>query len=277
MKSELYHYCSFDAFLAILKNKTIKFSDITKSNDFAEINLLWNKYAECIEKTCSNPIAHTLLNHEIKNQMEQTDFLVACFTSEADMLHMWSCYANEGVAIGFDQQKMREWCNRISIYDNAVTLNDNTNNSSEFVRFDEVAYFGKDKLETHILDRCKGIEFVDERFEEIFKNAPFSKTDFWKIENEWRISISLIYSTQLLQLEIPKEIQIPRKLEMFVESKNGFQNCICCYVPFEQEMITSIILAPNCRVSEKEIEKILLINNFDPNKIDIRQSTGTLR
>ena len=277
MESELYHYCSFEAFLAILKNKTIKFSDITKSNDFAEISLLWNKYAEYIEKRCLNKAPPAMLKYEIKQQMNQTDFLVACFTSESDMLHMWSCYANEGVAIGFDQQKMREWCSRISIYDNAVTLNDKTNSSSEFVRFDKITYFDKDELETQISEQCKGMEFVTDRFEEIFRKAPFSKTDFWKIENEWRIAISLIYSPRLEQGEIPKEIYVPQKLEMFVESKNGFQNCVYCCVPFDSTMITSIRLAPNCRVSKEDIEKILLINNFDPSAIDIYQSTGTLR
>lgn len=32
----VYHYCSLETFLNILKNKTIRLSDINKSNDFLE-------------------------------------------------------------------------------------------------------------------------------------------------------------------------------------------------------------------------------------------------
>ena len=35
----IYHYCTMDTFVSIIKNQTIRLSDITKSNDSME--LLW--------------------------------------------------------------------------------------------------------------------------------------------------------------------------------------------------------------------------------------------
>lgn len=37
----LYHYCSTDKCLSILKNQSIRLSDIQKSNDYRELNLLY--------------------------------------------------------------------------------------------------------------------------------------------------------------------------------------------------------------------------------------------
>lgn len=271
---KLYHYCSFDTFRSIIENKSIKFSDITKSNDRAEIIFLWSKYIEYIEKSSPNS---AFLKADIRNQLKKTDFLVACFTGEADNLHMWTTYASKGISIGFDECKIREWANKISVYDNAVILKESTEASNEIVKFDKVTYFDKNQIKNYISKQCENIEFIDEPFSKIFCNAPFSKNSFWEIENEWRISISLIYSSNQIKIEPLKDVKIPKKLLMKSESKNGFQSCIYCCVPFQPEMITSITIAPNCNVTEAEIEKLLLINGFNPNTITIKNSIGTLR
>lgn len=43
----LYHYCSWEAFEKIIANKTIRFSDVMKSNDSEEIIYL---FKQCWEK-----------------------------------------------------------------------------------------------------------------------------------------------------------------------------------------------------------------------------------
>lgn len=40
----LYHYCTIDTLKAILENKTLRLSDISKSNDSKEINFLFDEY-----------------------------------------------------------------------------------------------------------------------------------------------------------------------------------------------------------------------------------------
>ena len=37
IKESIYHYCGFNTFFTIIKNKTIRLSDVTQSNDHDEI------------------------------------------------------------------------------------------------------------------------------------------------------------------------------------------------------------------------------------------------
>lgn len=36
MKKSIYHYCSLETFSQIIKNKTIRLSDLNKTNDYME-------------------------------------------------------------------------------------------------------------------------------------------------------------------------------------------------------------------------------------------------
>lgn len=40
----LYHYCSLDTFLSIVQNRTIRLSDITKSNDAKELTWFFHNF-----------------------------------------------------------------------------------------------------------------------------------------------------------------------------------------------------------------------------------------
>ena len=99
MSDLVYHYCSIESFIKIVEGKSLKFSDIKKSNDYREIELLWQYYSEYIEKNSNNPCVKSSLKHFKDEQMNVTDFLVCCFSNTKDSLHLWNCYANKGVAI----------------------------------------------------------------------------------------------------------------------------------------------------------------------------------
>lgn len=47
--STLYHYCNVNSLKEILKNKTLRLSDIRKSNDPREITFLFEEYRKWIK------------------------------------------------------------------------------------------------------------------------------------------------------------------------------------------------------------------------------------
>ena len=46
----VYHYCSVDTFLKIIQNKSLRLSDIGKSNDYSELIYIENMIREEFEK-----------------------------------------------------------------------------------------------------------------------------------------------------------------------------------------------------------------------------------
>lgn len=273
----LYHYCSFETFLAIIKNKTIQLSEITKSNDSEEIEFLWEHYISYIKANTNSPIPSHMLRYEVDNQMANTDFLVTCFSEKRDSLHMWNCYAKGGVSIGFDYNKLRDWVNGIHVFDNGIAYD--KGGHYDQAHLDRVDYYSKELVEEFIESQCKNIKFVTDPFSDIFNKAPFAKTDFWEEEKEWRIAIPLIYHDKFVYDDIPEEVIIPKKVDMLVGPKGQFPLCVRCFVPFEPQMIVNITLAPDCKAELNDLKKTLHIYEFDHLNEDgnILISNGSLR
>jgi len=272
----LYHYCSVSSLIEILKNKTMKFSEITKSNDCEEIVFLWNQYLSYIEEFSNNQVAPHMLEYEIKNQLSKTDFFVTCFSEKQDDLHMWNCYAKEGICIGFNKEKLSSWAERIYPFDNGIVCG---KENHEGATFGKVEYYSKNAAKDFVKDKCTGIQFVTDAFMDVFNKAPLVKTDFWRQEAEWRISVPLIYGDGIDYDSIPKDsnVVIPQKVTSSIGSNGRFPLCINFYVPFEPEIIENIMLAPDCKVAPEDIKKMLHIYGFDFLIDKVLLSNGSLR
>ena len=66
-KNIVYHYCNLNTFYSIISNKTLRLSDITKSNDQLEIT--WAN--SIIRKVFSN--SYNVLKDEIQNKLKKED------------------------------------------------------------------------------------------------------------------------------------------------------------------------------------------------------------
>lgn len=125
METPLYHYCSNETFLNILKNKTIRLSDISKSNDYKETKWLVEYIEdEIIQRYKEDPFfrgqliygldeidALKLITKSIKERMlERNDalFYGACFSEKGDKLSQWRGYADDGhgISIGFNYESL---------------------------------------------------------------------------------------------------------------------------------------------------------------------------
>lgn len=118
--SLIYHYCSLDTFFQIIKNKTLRLSDLNKTNDYMEKK--WGM--QLLQETLRKELEHNGLNMDLQepywysdeahNHLEQLindisqylmhQSLITCFSLEKDLLSQWRAYGQdgEGVAIGFD-------------------------------------------------------------------------------------------------------------------------------------------------------------------------------
>ena len=54
----LYHYCSIDAFLSIISNKTLRLSDVKKSNDTLESKALLQFVEDNVMEIFQNEYSH---------------------------------------------------------------------------------------------------------------------------------------------------------------------------------------------------------------------------
>lgn len=122
--NSIYHYCSMDTFMAIIKNKTIRLSDLNKTNDYMEkrwankfiVDVLKNKLIEYAidmnleEDYWYDEESNTHLEYyekEIRRVLyNETPILITCFSEERDKLSQWRAYGNDGkgISIGFNKR-----------------------------------------------------------------------------------------------------------------------------------------------------------------------------
>ena len=122
----IYHYCSLNTFLTIIKNKTLRLSNIVKSNDYLERSYI----VSCCEKAISDYFQACFSNPDHQNPREIKDLVhkhllaavdefnqtallghAICFSREGDLLSQWRGYGDngKGVAIGFDRSVLERF------------------------------------------------------------------------------------------------------------------------------------------------------------------------
>ena len=161
MKKELFHYCSNKKCFSILESKTIRLSDIQKSNDYKELSLFFPKIFEYLEKIYiqkpfrfkysekTGEIAFKKLldqSYRFWNQKfitgEFSNF-VLCFSETPDSLSQWRGYADngQGCCIGFSHNAIENYC--------ALTNN--------VLRLEKVIYLVDEGIDNAILDTARTI------------------------------------------------------------------------------------------------------------------------
>jgi hypothetical protein len=125
----LYHYCSAQTLLSILKNRTIRFSDVTLLNDGQEG--AWGYHvlqqaSERLSRPENIPEGMPNIPPEFFAAIREwwlslsmgTRHFVACFSADGDSLSQWRAYADDGrgFSVGFKAKEIRSQL-PIQIYD----------------------------------------------------------------------------------------------------------------------------------------------------------------
>lgn len=276
MSNTLYHYCSVDTFKKIIANRTLKLSDVMKSNDSNEIVLLWNKFYEQIKSQSTNQNAVATTKFMMDRQLERTVYLTLCLSKKDDSLHMWNCYGDGGLAIGFDVEKLRRWTKRICMHN---FVDPNILNKAFVAKLDNIHYLNSDQIDAYVKKICKNVTFASDGFEDVFKNAPFCKSNFFKDEAEARIVITIFMLDDYYRAldYVDDKGNFISKIKFESLSNGKFQNILACYIPFDADMINSIVIGPNCSLKENDINQIFFINDINKDTIDIVKSKGSYR
>ena len=123
-ESLIYHYCSAETLIAIVQNRTLRFSDMNMLNDAEEGRWGYSVF----EDAATNLIKRTGLPDEAKaliegldiNFMDEVDAIwsthglrfcsvLSCFSIDGDSLSQWRAYADDGrgFAVGFRVSELR--------------------------------------------------------------------------------------------------------------------------------------------------------------------------
>ncbi|MBN7576342.1 hypothetical protein C1H57_15155 [Clostridium sp. 2-1] len=118
----IYHYCSADTFMSIIQNKTLRLSDLNKTNDYMEkrwankfiVSLLQEKLNEygidmkLEEDYWYDEESNSHLQYykkEVERVLyDESPVLITCFSEGKDILSQWRAYGQDGtgVTIGFN-------------------------------------------------------------------------------------------------------------------------------------------------------------------------------
>ncbi|MCM1508956.1 MAG: DUF2971 domain-containing protein [Ruminococcus flavefaciens] len=294
----VYHYCSVETFYKIITNKELWLTDVTKSNDSKELELVFDNLTEVLDKRTNflNEIRDDfvplrlfkLFLDEFK-KIEQL-FHICCFSIDSDSLSQWAMYANDatGIAIGFDRKFFQ-----------------NLKNNSENIDFDKVNYSLKIFLETvnQKLDKLCAmykkmgkndyswyLEFMNFVINEITRMAYLYKNQSFKQEHEYR----LVYNSKpcvcneisddkpsITQTFTPKEINVSTDIKIGEINYYVSRGRLVSYRPFQinniGSIINKIVIGPKSRVSIHDLEMILISNGIDLSIHKINLSNSTYR
>ena len=161
MEKELYHYCSNQKAVAILSGRSIRMSDIQKSNDYKELSLFFPRIFDYLEHLyLKNPFRFKYNNevgrkafydlldfsyHYWENRFSSGDFsnLVLCLSESDDSLSQWRGYADngKGFCIGFSKNQLKKYCD----------------NSNGVLRLEKVTYLEEEGILKVIEDEAHDI------------------------------------------------------------------------------------------------------------------------
>ena len=266
---KLFHYCTAETFKEILSHKTLRFSDVTKSNDEKEVKLLWDKYLEVIKKYNLHDNVINFINYEKHNQLQHTTFLTLSLSTEQDSVEMWKKYANDGVTLEINVNKMLAILRRLIYINGDFYLFENANN--ELVAQANITYCSEKEIVNYIKNVCKNSKDIFEAFNKIFMSSPTIKEENWNKEKECRFIIPYFHSgvEQAFNIEDLKKEQLK-----LINDKNKYgKDSTWLDVPIEIDLIESITISPYSKFTKKEIEELLFNNGFNINKISISDSS----
>jgi hypothetical protein len=264
--SILYHYCSVDVFVNILKTHSIWLTHAREMNDFHE-DILFRKPLKTALQSFVNRSEpeRQLLQQIVDEYTKRADFpYVACFSRDKDMLSQWRAYADDGkgVAIGLNLGKLPHFDLFMQKHGECI---------SKPVIIDEVSYTQEDddvEFMKKILSAClinyqkvkNETEVLRQGIIALNRLSIFSKGRGFEEEHEVHMVYHPCYRNLLANLnrESPKGHEHD-DIEFRVRDGR-----ILSYFTYQlpMEAIHSVVLGPKCPVDFAQLT--LFLNRYAP-------------
>lgn len=284
----VYHYCSAETFLNIVKYKKLWLSDIEHMNDFKEMRWFLEVYEDLI-KNDFNQDSFQRAREEVLINFENTRRYMCCLSEDGDILSQWRGYAQngEGVSIGLNPLKLNVKYNE--------AMKQNAYIKDSFF-LNKVEYHSKESVRNIIIDILKSNVEVERYFSNA--NRQFGNTENIIQNKVVSFFISILHAAihikspsfseerefRLVYNNIPKlhncKDKLNKPFKSFLESKNyriSNKNLASYYeFPLPQDCITEIILGPKNIFSENDVRDFLRVNRINHNVL-IKKSEATYR
>lgn len=110
----LYHYCPPSAFFEIIRDRTIRLSSLSFSNDSMEGRLVSQTLLKFAKQDVLRPFAMERLKDKLRMLEDVLDGFGFCLSENGDQLSQWRSYASDasGFSIGFSKQHLEAWSAR---------------------------------------------------------------------------------------------------------------------------------------------------------------------
>lgn len=311
----IYHYCGVETFLNIIRNHTLRLSDLCKSTDSLELKLL----LDAVQKEIMNQYRNNhdfldsviygmdmddafsfmlqMLISKMKSNTDQMLFGV-CFSEDGDLLGQWREYADKGsgIAIGFDTEWFERLCENDMFKFSKVTYGYKKENEDIVKKYATSIYNemltamveGKSK---DIIEGYSATYMMDLELKCIYQDSLFIKKPEYENEREWRLILddeetrksydewNVYYNWRKDSTEICDETiykLIPNGMEFMVRNGKIIPYFDLKFDLDENDLpIKKVIIGPNCKVDERDIYHLLEFFGFDGDEIEITRSKSS--
>lgn len=99
----LYHYCSTQTGLAILKSRTFRLSALSAANDSLEGRVLGRVFYKLLQESGLPPEVVDVASVVVEGYPDSTEGFAFCLSEKGDLLSQWRAYGRDaaGISIGF--------------------------------------------------------------------------------------------------------------------------------------------------------------------------------
>lgn len=263
---KLYHYCSTETFMNIIKSGNIRLSDSYQMNDYME-----NKWIDKFLNKYENDANYKDVIDEYRNEKSKIRPHIFCLSSEKDLLSQWRAYADngKGISIGFDLKtlKINEETNENSLFIAKCMYNEKEQENILKKIFDEYS-----KKSSSTKNDIKEVVENLKLLSIIFKNPAFEE------EKEWRI----IFLPEITNSYTIKEIKNKALKLDFRCSENKIISFFQLEFPMEDDKkndklpLKEIVLGPKNLIEEFEIKFFLKNQGYNVGDV-IKKSKASYR
>lgn len=292
----VYHYCSVETFQKIITNKELWLTDVTKSNDSKELQLVFDKLTEELEQRIKK---HYAISEEFVPLSMFAEFLkefrkieqlfhVCCFSKDSDSLSQWAMYADNasGVAIGFDSaffSKLKDFNENIDFCQ--IRYSSNSFSDITNKKISQLIDMYKRSNED---DYSWYLSFMHYVIDDVLKMAYLFKDSSFKQEHEYRIGYnsrpcfcdeSVSRTPSFTQTFMPNKVNISYDVTLgeigFYTSRGKLVSYRPLHIKDFGSAIAEIVIGPKSLITVHDIEMLLISNDIDLSVNNIKISNST--
>lgn len=269
----MYHYCSLNSFVSIVKNKEFWLTRTDYTNDIYEMRYFDHQMIDIAnrlveqEEVTQEEVEGLKIFYDTEDRHEK--MFIGCFSGKGEILSQWRTYADnaKGISMGFSVSKL---ISTLKIQPILKILNEG------YVGY-KVKYLDNkmlDELKEEIIANIRKngkYKLTNEDANRCIENY-YTKGEEFKFEEEYRI---LYNPKQKLIRDYCFEVEDSFYRQDATDFRIRDDNIISYWKMPIKDSIEEVILGPKCKINVTDVTIFLRKNGF--NNVDVRESKLSYR